>query len=164
MARFATFCDGSFIAPLRSFERHEARLRRDPRAMSGKVKGSNNWRKAKARVQRVHARIGHVRADFLHKASTAIARERARVCIEDLAVRNMSRSASGTVDAPGRHVRAKSGVRQRHHGGLRGGPTGYRLFVRTDGGGANSQAARSSATVVIKVMGSSGDSSRPRPR
>ncbi|NNM65734.1 MAG: IS200/IS605 family element transposase accessory protein TnpB [Burkholderiales bacterium] len=110
IARFATFSDGSFIAPLSSFRRHEARLRRYQRAMSRKVKGSNNWRRAKARVQRIHARIGNVRADFLHKATTRIAREHALVCIEDLAVRNMSRSASGTVEAPGSRVRAKSGL------------------------------------------------------
>ena len=47
---------------------------------------------------------------------------------------------------------------------LRAGPMGYRRFTRTDGGGATSQAARRSATVVIKVMGSSGDSSSPRLR
>lgn len=32
------------------------------------------------------------------------------VCIEDLQVRNMSRSAVGTADAPGRNVRARSGL------------------------------------------------------
>jgi putative transposase len=32
------------------------------------------------------------------------------VCIEDLRVRNMSRSASGTAENPGRNVRAKSGL------------------------------------------------------
>ncbi len=110
IARFATFSDGAFLAPLNSFKRHEARLRRYQRAMSRKVKFSNNWKKAKARVQRVHARIGNVRRDFLHKATTDIARTCALVCIEDLAVRNMSRSASGTVEVPGRRVRAKSGL------------------------------------------------------
>ena len=110
IARFATFSDGSFIAPLDSFNRHEARQRRYQRAMSRKVKFSSNWRKAKARVQRVHARIARVRADFLHKATTRIAHAHALVCVEDLAVRNMSRSAAGTVDAPGRNVRAKSGL------------------------------------------------------
>ncbi len=110
IARFATFSDGSFIAPLDSFKRHEARLRRYQRAMSRKVEFSSNWRKAKARVERVHARIARVRADFLHKATTRIAHAHALVCVEDLAVRNMSRSAAGTVDAPGRNVRAKSGL------------------------------------------------------
>ena len=32
------------------------------------------------------------------------------VCIEDLQVRNMSRSAAGTTEHPGKHVRAKSGL------------------------------------------------------
>src|SRR5690625_6769985 len=32
------------------------------------------------------------------------------VCIEDLQVRNMSRSAAGTTEQPGRNVRAKSGL------------------------------------------------------
>ena len=110
IARFATFSDGSFIAPLSSFKRHEARLRRYQRAMSRKVKFSSNWCKARARVQRVHARIARARADFLHKATTRIAHAHALVCVEDLAVRNMARSAAGTVDEPGRKVRAKSSL------------------------------------------------------
>ena len=32
------------------------------------------------------------------------------VCIEDLQVRNMSKSAAGTTESPGRNVRAKSGL------------------------------------------------------
>ncbi len=110
IARFATFSDGSFVAPLSSFRRHETRLRRYQRALSRKVKFSSNWNKAKAKVQRIHSRIGNARRDFLHKTSTAISQNHAMVCIEDLQVRNMSRSAAGTLDAPGRNVRAKSGL------------------------------------------------------
>lgn len=110
IARFATMSDGSYLAPLNSFKKREAQLRRYQRAMSRKVKFSKNWRKAKARVQRVHARIGNARRDYLHKATTTISKNHAMVCIEDLQVRNMSRSAAGTVDAPGRNVRAKSGL------------------------------------------------------
>ncbi len=58
----------------------------------------------------MHTRIGNVRCDFLHKATTTISQNQAMVCIEDLQVRNMSRSAAGTAEAPGRHVRAKSGL------------------------------------------------------
>jgi putative transposase len=36
--------------------------------------------------------------------------QRAMVCIEDLQVRNMSKSAAGSSEAPGRNVRAKSGL------------------------------------------------------
>ena len=37
-------------------------------------------------------------------------RGRHTVVIEDLRVRNMTRSARGTVEEPGRHVRAKAGL------------------------------------------------------
>ncbi|OXI42325.1 RNA-guided endonuclease InsQ/TnpB family protein [Burkholderia aenigmatica] len=110
IARFATMSDGTFFAPLNSFKKHEACLRRCQRAMSRKVKFSNNWKKAKTRVQRIYARIGNARRDYLHKATTTISKNHAMVCIEDLQVRNMSRSAAGSIDAPGKNVRAKSGL------------------------------------------------------
>ena len=74
------------------------------------MKFSNNWKKAKARIQRIHSRIGNARRDYLHKATTAISQNHAMVCIEDLAVRNMSGPAAGTSEQPGRNVRARSGL------------------------------------------------------
>jgi hypothetical protein len=58
----------------------------------------------------IHARIGNARRDYLHKTSTAISQNHAMVCIEDLQVRNMSKSAAGSTEAPGKHVRAKAGL------------------------------------------------------
>lgn len=110
IARFATCSDGSFLAPLASFKKHEIRLRRCQRAMSRKTKFSNNWKKAKAKVQRLHTRIADCRKDYLHNATTTISQNHAMVCIEDLQVKNMSKSAAGIPDAPGRNVRAKSGL------------------------------------------------------
>lgn len=110
IARFATLSDGTFYAPLNSFKQHESALRRAQQAMSRKVKFSQNWKKANARVQRIHARIGNARRDHLHKITTTISQNHAVVCIEDLQVRNMSKSAAGTADQPGRKVRAKSGL------------------------------------------------------
>jgi putative transposase len=108
--RFATLSDGSFIAPLDSFRRHERRLARAQRALARKQKGSNNYRKARAKVARVHARIADARNDFLHKTSATISQNHAIVCIEDLNVRGMSASAAGTPEKPGRRVRQKSGL------------------------------------------------------
>jgi len=110
VTRFATLSDGTFYAPLNSFKRHEDRLRKAQQAMSRKTKFSNNWKKAKARVQRIHFPIGNARRDYLHKSTTAISQNHAMVCIEDLQVRNMSKSAAGTTEQPGKHVRAKSGL------------------------------------------------------
>jgi putative transposase len=110
ITRFATLSDGCFIEPLNTFRKHEQRLARYQRAMSRKTKFSNNWKKAKAKVQKLHTRIANVRRDFLHKTSTTISQNHAIVCIEDLQVRNMSKSAAGSSEAPGRNVKSKSGL------------------------------------------------------
>ncbi|BAX58769.1 RNA-guided endonuclease InsQ/TnpB family protein [Burkholderia stabilis] len=110
IARFATLSNGTFYVPLNSFRRHEVVLRKAQRAMSRKTKLSNNWAKAKARVQRIYSRIGNARRDYLHKCSTAISQNHAMVCIEDLQVRSMSKSAVGSTETPSRNVRAKAGL------------------------------------------------------
>ncbi len=110
IARFATLSDGTFFAPLNSFRQHQDALRKAQQALSRKVKFSRNWKKAQTRVQRIHTRIANARKDFLHKTSTRISQNHAMVCIEDLQVRNMSKSAAGSTEKPGRNVRAKSGL------------------------------------------------------
>ncbi|MCL7940851.1 transposase [Halomonas sp. ATCH28] len=110
VARFATLSDGSHLPPLNSVKKHQAALRKAQQAMSRKTKFSNNWKKAKTRVQKIQARIANVRRDFLHKASATISKRHALVVLEDLQVGNMSRSAKGNVEQPGRNVRAKSGL------------------------------------------------------
>jgi len=110
IARFATFSDGGFIAPLNSFKKHEVRLARYQRRMSRKVKFSNNWKKAKTSVQKVHKAIANARKDFVHKTTTTISKNHALVCIEDLQIRNMTRSSNGTSARPGKRARQKSGL------------------------------------------------------
>ena len=110
IVRFATFSDGKVVEPLNCFRRHEAALRKAQQAMSRKTKFSSNWKKAKALVQRIHARVANARNDFLHKLSTEISKNHAIICVEELQVGNMSRSAAGTNETPGTNVRAKSGL------------------------------------------------------
>lgn len=110
IVRFATLSDGSHLQPLNSFRRHELALRKAAQSLSRKQQYSNNWQKACARVRRIHAHISNSRRDYLHKASTDICKNHAIVCIEDVKVQQMTRSARGTVQAPGRHVKAKSAL------------------------------------------------------
>ena len=110
IARFATMNDGSFIAPISSFKKHQQRLARYQRRMSRKVKFSSNWKKAKARVQKIHTGIANARKDFLHKTTTTISQNHALVCIEDLQIRNMSKSSKGNGEQPGKKVKQKSGL------------------------------------------------------
>ncbi len=85
-------------------------MRRYQRALSRKAKFSKNRQKAQWRVQNIHTRIGNARRDFLHKTTTTISKNHAMVCIEDLQVKNMSRSSKGNAQKAGKNVRAKSGL------------------------------------------------------
>lgn len=110
IVRFATLSDGTVYEPLDSFKKHRQQLARLQRALSRKRKFSNNWRKANVRIQKLHRKIGNARRDYLHKTSTAISQNHAIVCIEDLQVSQMSRSAAGTIERPRRNVKAKRGL------------------------------------------------------
>lgn len=110
IVQFATFSNGKTAQPLSSFRRQEPALRKAQQAMSRKTKYSNNWKKAKAKVQGIHVRIADARLDFLHKLSTQVSKSHAIVCVEALQIGNMSRSAAGTKEEPGKNVRAKSGL------------------------------------------------------
>jgi putative transposase len=110
IARFATLSEGDYILPLDSFKKHQVRLARYQRRMRHKVKFSRNWEKAKKRIQKIHYTIANVRRDFLHKTSTTLSKNHALVCMEELQIANMSKSARGTREQPGRKVRQKSGL------------------------------------------------------
>lgn len=108
--RFATFNDGSFIAPINSLKRFQKRLAHAQRGAKRCKKFSKNWKKVQQKVSTIHARIANVRADYLHKATHEISKNHALICIENLQIRNMSKSAKGTVEKPGKKVKQKSGL------------------------------------------------------
>lgn len=110
VAVFAALSDGTLIQPGNFGRKAQRVLARAQRKLARKKRGSNNRRKAVRRVQRAQARIARQRKDFLNKLSHRIAKSHGVVVLEKLEVRNMVRSAAGTVEKPGRNVRAKSGL------------------------------------------------------
>ena len=108
--RFAALSDGTFVAPINSFGKVRNKLAREQRKISRQQKYSNNWRKQKGKIQRIHAKIGRVRKDFLHKLTSSISKNHAFIVLEDLRVKNMSASGKGTIEDPGKNVKAKSGL------------------------------------------------------
>jgi len=110
IAVFAALSNGTKIAPLNAFKRIEDRLAKALRHLARKQKFSANWKKQKAKISRIHVSAANARKDYLHKLSTDIAKSHGVVKIEKLRVRNMSASAKGTVEAPGKNVKAKSGL------------------------------------------------------
>ncbi len=117
VASFATLSDGTRLHPspelVAALKRAEKTLAWEQRKLSRKFrKGpkSQNFRKQKRRVARAHERVANMRLDFLHKTSTMIGETQAIVYVEDLKIRNMTRSAQGTRENPGKNVRQKAGL------------------------------------------------------
>jgi putative transposase len=110
VAIFAALSTGQTYTAPRFFGRVETKLANTQRKLARQMKGSANWRKTKARIARLHLRAANARRDFLHKVSLDIAKNHGVVAIEKLQVKNMSRSAKGTAEAPGRNVAAKAGL------------------------------------------------------
>ena len=81
---FFTSSDGEVVANPRPYRTLERKLKRAGRNLSRKQPGSNNRRKAKTKLAKVHAQIANTREDFLHKTSTALIRENGLICLETL--------------------------------------------------------------------------------
>ena len=110
VTKFATLSTGEIFEPKNSFRNKAQRLARYQRAMSRKTKFSKNWQKAKRKINKLHTTIANIRRDYLHNTSTAISKNHAMIVIEDLQIRNMSKSSKGTSEKHGKNVKAKSGL------------------------------------------------------
>ena len=73
----------------KSLKCYRRRLQRLARWHSRKQKGSVTRRKSTRKLAKLHARISHIRQDWLHQVTTDLARRFAVIGIEDLNVRGM---------------------------------------------------------------------------
>jgi len=85
-------------------------LRRRQRTLARARRGSNRRGRVKHAIARLRARETDRRKDWAEKVSTDLARRFDVIRVEDLQIRNMTRSAKGTRENPGRNVRAKAGL------------------------------------------------------
>jgi putative transposase len=104
--------------------RERTRLRRLQRTLARAKRGSNRRGRVKHAIARLRTRESDRRKDWAEKVSTDIARRFDAIWVEDLQIGNMTRSAKGTRENPGRNVRAKAGL---NRGILR---SGWGLLVR----------------------------------
>ena len=107
---FLTTSNGEQIAPVNSFKQLAHQLAIKQRRLSKKKKFSRHWQKASRKVNKLHTKIANIRKDFQHKLSTTLCKNHAMIVVEELKIKNMSRSAKGSLEAPGKKVRAKSGL------------------------------------------------------
>ena len=100
--------NGNMIKPLK-LEKELIKLRLRGKQLSIKKKGSSNRYKAKQKLAKINLNIANKRKDFLHKLSKQYS-ENQTVVIENLKIKNMSRSAKGIFEKPGKNVKAKAGL------------------------------------------------------
>lgn len=91
----------------RDMKKKLAKVDKYQRRLSKKKIGSNNFAKAKTKLSKAHAQVVDARKDWIHKTTTQIVKDFDVVCIEDLNVRGMTRSAQ----SKGR--KAKAGLNRR---------------------------------------------------
>lgn len=110
------------------------------RRLSRAARRGRNRDKVRAALVEVRLRERRRRQDFNAQTAHRLAEANAVVVLEDLKTKNMTRSAKGTLDQPGRNVRAKSGLNRAILA------KGWHQFEL-----ALTSAARYTGTTVVKV-------------
>lgn len=90
----ATLSTGEVIANPKHLAAGQHRLTKASRSYARTQKGSAGRRKAADRLMRLHARVGYLRADALHKLTTRLAKTHATIAVEDLNVAGMVKNHS----------------------------------------------------------------------
>jgi putative transposase len=90
--RFATDSDGGVIENPRFFRKAESKIKRASRRLSRCKKGSANRARARRALAREYKKVANKRADFAHKFSTSVAKEKNTIACETLNLKGMSRT------------------------------------------------------------------------
>jgi putative transposase len=80
------------VDPIKPTRKYAKRLRCRQKALSRKVKGSNNRRTSVKKVAKVHEKITNTRQDFLHKLSRQLVDDNQVIVVENLCVKGLVRT------------------------------------------------------------------------
>jgi putative transposase len=105
-----TFDNGETIDNPRFVRNEMPRMADVQRQQARKKRGSIRYKRLGKQVAKLHERIGNLRREFLLKTTTIIVQSCAVIATEELRTQNMSCSAKGTHDKPGRKVKQKAGL------------------------------------------------------
>lgn len=124
----AVLSTGEVVPNPRHLDSAATRMRRAGRTMARRQgpdrrtgqRASNRWLCAQRRVSRLHARVGNLRRDALHKLTTGLAHEYGTVVVEDLNVAGMlknRRLARHVADAGFGEIRRQLAYKTQWNGG-----------------------------------------------
>ena len=97
----------------------EAKLAREQAKLSHMQKGSNNYKRQRLRINRLHTKIKMQRLDFLRKTAHKLASEYDVICVEDLNLKGMSSRSNYILTSNGKHLTHGKSVHS----------AGYGMFV-----------------------------------
>ncbi len=128
----AVLSTGEHVPNPRRLDAQLRRLRRAQRVCARRrgpdrrtrTEGSNRWRKARYRAERIHTRVAAQRRDHLHKLTSRLVTEFDVIGIEDLAVANMLRNRRLS-----RHIAGASWAELRRQLEYKSAHAGVRLVV-----------------------------------
>lgn len=101
---------GEMFSVPQSLATVDRRHRAAQRVIARRKKGSKRRQHAIRRAARLTAKRYRIRRDWHHKTALSIARRFGVVVLEDLKIANMTASARGTIELPGKNVRQKAGL------------------------------------------------------
>ncbi len=99
---FVVDSDGNSIENPKYADKSANKLALAQRRLARAEKGSNNRKKIKEQIEKIHAKINHQRDDFLHKLSKSYVNNYDNICVEDLDVKSLKEK--GKNKAKHRHI------------------------------------------------------------
>lgn len=111
VANTLAFSDGTFASlPIEEMRAIQRRAKGHQKRMARQRKGSARRATTRRLLAKTQAKIARIRKHWNHEQTTRIARSYGAVVIEALKTGSMTRSAKGTIEAPGICVRQKAGL------------------------------------------------------
>jgi putative transposase len=106
----AALSTGELLTVPRLSSARQRRLVLLQRRLAHRRPGSGRRAQARLAIAKLKAREANARKDWCEKVSTDLSRRFDMIRVEDLRIRDMTRSAKGTTEHPGRNVRQKAGL------------------------------------------------------
>jgi putative transposase len=107
---FLTTPDNELLDSPSPYLKNLKKLAKLQKKISKKQKFSKNWQKEVSKLSNLHQKIANIRSDFLHKTSTKISKENGIVIIGEHTITKLTKSNNGTLENPGKDVKAKSAL------------------------------------------------------
>lgn len=120
--------------PRLSDKHRKARSKVEQQIARQKV-GSKRWRRSVERRRRLGERERNSNRTFAHQVSRSMVRQSPFLAFEELQLTNMTASAKGTVEDPGKNVAAKSGLNREMLGNCHGIRMTYATYKAERAGG-----------------------------